>query len=355
MCACSAYDAGAELMRPASSVIAFTVLSGAGYGLLACAAIDLMSGATCVLQRCEAIEMAASASVRAPFLAAVLLIALALTMAGLGFSVLHLGRPGRVWRALSQWRSSWLSREGVSATASILAAALAIALLWRGDARGIPELIVGLLVLVTAVTTVFCTARIYTSLPPVPAWCDRRVLPGYFLLAAVSGLALWLALAGVLLGKASAWQAALLSLLALAAIALKWSYWREIDGLALPSAARMTGLDRIGAARSFDAPHTEANYLTREMGFMFARRHARQLRAFVLLALALLAALSLAVALAEWVPMLSQQARAHPALASAGRSTLLAGSVICVFAAIFVERWLFFAQARHMVMAYYAK
>ena len=42
-------------------------------------------------------------------------VALALITAGLLTSTLHLGRPERAWRALSQWQSSWLSREGVAA------------------------------------------------------------------------------------------------------------------------------------------------------------------------------------------------------------------------------------------------
>lgn len=342
-------------MRPASSVIAFTVLSGAGYGLLVCAAIELLWRAARELSHAAPVGSADSTSVHAPFLAAVILLALVLTVAGLGASVLHLGRAGRAWRAFSQWRSSWLSREGVSATASIVAAALAVALLWRGDAKGIPEIVVGLLVLASAVTTVYCTARIYTSLPPIPAWCDRRVLPGYLLFAAVSGLALWLALGSVLLRQFSAGQSALLAVLALAAIALKLSYWRAIDALALPSTSSMTGLASLGVARSFEAPHTEANYLTREMGFRFARRHARRLRSFVVLALAGLATLALVVALLTWMPILRGAASVHADLVAAFLATVLGLCVVLAFAAILLERWLFFAQARHMVMAYYAK
>ena len=40
-------------------------------------------------------------------------ITLLLLVSGLIASFFHLGRPERAWRALSQWRSSWLSREGV--------------------------------------------------------------------------------------------------------------------------------------------------------------------------------------------------------------------------------------------------
>jgi DMSO reductase anchor subunit len=41
---------------------------------------------------------------------------------GLLSSTFHLGHPERAWRAFSQWRSSWLSREGVAAVATYLPA-----------------------------------------------------------------------------------------------------------------------------------------------------------------------------------------------------------------------------------------
>jgi hypothetical protein len=43
---------------------------------------------------------------------------------GLLSSTFHLGHPERAWRAFSQWRSSWLSREGVAAVATYLPAGL---------------------------------------------------------------------------------------------------------------------------------------------------------------------------------------------------------------------------------------
>ena len=88
----------------------------------------------------------------------------------------------------------------------------------------------------------------------------------------------------------------------------------------------------------FERPHTEDNYITREMGFVVARRHARLLRglAVVLFALLPLALLAITTALAVGEGMRWMAAAAMLALAGA-----------------FVERWLFFAQARHLVTLYY--
>src|SRR3989339_1493625 len=92
-------------MHPAFSVIFFTTLSGAGYGLLAMVAALALQG---------------DASSRV--LVALLLLALALVTVGLLSSLGHLGKPLRAWRAVSQWRTSWLSREGLAALLTYLPA-----------------------------------------------------------------------------------------------------------------------------------------------------------------------------------------------------------------------------------------
>ena len=87
----------------------------------------------------------------------------------------------------------------------------------------------------------------------------------------------------------------------------------------------------------FEHPHTEANYITREMAFVVARRHALRLR--IATSLALVAAPLLATLLVA------------TGLLSPVAGVLLAA--LGLLAAAFVERWLFFAQARHVVSAYY--
>ena len=84
-------------MRPAFSIIFFTVMSGFGFGLGALVALNLI----------EMPEMSDK----------ILGSGNDLYFAGAGLlsSTFHLGHPERAWRALTQWRSSWLSREGVLA------------------------------------------------------------------------------------------------------------------------------------------------------------------------------------------------------------------------------------------------
>ena len=318
-------------MHPALSVIFFTTLSGAGYGLWFLLALGVLAGA----------PQPASLRLTA------LLCGLALVSAGLLASLSHLGQPQRAWRALSQWRSSWLSREGVAALLTFLPAlallGAQLAALHRPDATpGAAATVAALLLALGCGVTVFCTARIYTSLKPIADWHNPWVLPVYLLLGLYSG-ALWLwalaDLAGAALRvPASLANAALVALGAMAGAALKLAYWRDTDTrptLATPEGA--TGLTALGRVRSLERPHSEANYLTREMGFVLARKHATVLRRAALLLAFALPLLLLDLALA-W-----PTAQRSCALLALG-----GGSV-----GILVERWLFFAQARHTVMLYY--
>jgi sulfite dehydrogenase (quinone) subunit SoeC len=315
-------------MHPALSVIFFTTLSGAGYGLLVWTAI-----ATLLRQPPR------------PLLVS-LLLALALVSIGLLSSLAHLGKPQRAWRALSQWRTSWLSREGVAALityvpALVLAAALLPGML-SASRNGVPASLNGFgvasacFLLVCAVATVLCTAMIYASLKPIPAWRHRLVLPVYLLFALWGG--------GVLALAILAWHdvatgtmAMLLAAAgAIALVACKLRYWRDIDVSPLPA----TRGDAVGLpARTvsvFERPHTEANYLTREMGYVVARRHSRSLRR---LALVLFAIVPLPCILAAGV-------LPAPAI-------WFSVAAVSVLLGTFVERWLFFAEAKHLVTLYY--
>jgi DMSO reductase anchor subunit len=315
-------------MHPALSVIFFTTLSGAGYGLLAWAGLVPLG----LLGLGEP-----SASLRGLLLWCTG-IGLALVTAGFLSSLAHLGKPMRTWRALSQWRSSWMSREGVLAMVTYVPALLLAVLLWSGRGAGWPLAVLGLLLAACALATVWATGMIYASLRTIPAWSMKAVPVIYVMFALGTGLALVLALATVRLelGVTGALAWSLVAQGALLA-AIKWLYWREIDRQGLPQ----TRGDAVGlpgrSASVFERPHTEANFVTREMAFALARRHGQSLR---LLATVLL----VGGPLLGWLLALTGLL---PAAAALGVSAVL------MLAGAFVERWLFFAQARHIVTLYY--
>ena len=309
-------------MHPAFSVLVFTTLSGAGFGLWIWLGLRIAFGAP--PQGFQALGW---------FL--LLFYAGIAAAAGLLASFWHLGKPLRAWRAFSQWRTSWLSREGLLAVATFVPAVALLCLLQQGQ-LGIASRIAAALLALLGLATVACTAMIYASLKPIPAWRHRLVLPGYVLFALLTG-GLPMLTSAVAGGDAfDRLLPLVLAVIAIALLALKLAYWRDIDRAPLPQ----TRGDALGLPQRtpsvFERPHTEANYITREMAFAVARKHARALRIASVLLFALVPLLGLLLAWSQ-----------------PGTGWALPVATGCALAGAFLERWLFFAQARHLVTLYY--
>ncbi|WP_294615168.1 dimethyl sulfoxide reductase anchor subunit family protein [uncultured Roseovarius sp.] len=289
-------------MHPAPSVIVFTTLSGLGFGLLVWLGLGLPA-------------------VTGWLAFVFFLIAYALAVGGLLASTFHLGHPERAMKAFSQWRSSWLSREGVCAVAALLVMAVYAAALVFLDIR-IAAL--GWLGALLSLGTVFTTSMIYAQLSTIPRW-KTPLTPALLVAISLAGGAL-------LAGQVSA----ALILLPVAGV-LQVLWWVRGDGAFAAGGSNMasaTGLGNIGAVRAFEAPHTGTNYLMREMVHQVGRKHAQKLRVialglgFVLPVLMLLVPFTHAMALF---------------------------AVISHVAGIAASRWLFFAEAEHVVGLYYGK
>jgi sulfite dehydrogenase (quinone) subunit SoeC len=310
-------------MHPAYSVILFTTASGAGYGLLVGLALGALAGR---VPLDPVLGLAGFA------------IAFALITAGLLASTAHLGRPERAWRAFSQWRTSWLSREGVLALATYVPAGL-LALGWvviDMPAHALAPLAV--LTSACAVLTLYTTGMIYASLRTIRQWHQPLTAPLYIVLGLASGAVLLNALL-VVFGHAAPWSAWLaIAALALAAL-LKAAYWHAIDAAPKQyTVEAATGLGHLGKVRPLEPPHTLPNFVMREMGYRVARKHAEKLRTLVL-------------ACAFALPALATLAAFTPSPLAA-----LAGALVAVLSmaiGLVVERWLFFAEAEHVAMLYY--
>jgi DMSO reductase anchor subunit len=299
-------------MRPAASLIIFTTLSGLGLGL----AVLIGFG-----------QVTASSSLWVVIHAAV---SLGLIGAGVISSTLHLGHPERAWRAMSQWRSSWLSREGVMAgLTTIVLAGYFLDQLYTGMAR--PWL--GIVVSVMSLITIYTTAMIYASLKTIARW-HHILTPVVFILLALAGGCLLgaalQALAGTPPIQLSQWGIGMIILASLVKIFWWHSAGKEGSGSTPESA---TGLGALGQVRMIMPPHTEENWLQHEMGFVVARKHAVRLAV-------------IALALAAVIPLLVLGL--YPQSAA-----LLVLAAVIHMAGIMVERWLFFAEAKHTVTLYY--
>jgi DMSO reductase anchor subunit len=269
-------------------------------------------------------------------------IAFGLVTAGLLSSLLHLGHPERFLKALTQWRSSWLSREGVLAVVTYGPAGLfALGWLFIVAEPTAPGGVMNLIAVVTAllcVATVFSTSMIYASLKPIPQWYRREVPLVYLALSLATG-ALTINALCALTGSTTHLVPTVALAAVLAAFFVKARYWRSLRNASpVATAASATGLDVGVRVRSLDLPHTEPNYLQKEMGFRVARKHARKLRRVVYVT-------GLGVPLSALAIGFGVDGHVNSGLAIVAA---LSGHL-----GVAVERWLFFAEATHTVTLYY--
>ncbi|NOR60916.1 MAG: dibenzothiophene desulfurase [Rhodobacteraceae bacterium] len=288
-------------MHPAPSVIIFSTISGLGFGLMLFLGLGLPD---------------VSGWVAATFAT----VALGLATIGLLASTFHLGNPKNAIYAFSQWQTSWLSREGIMAVLT-LAVFFIYAALWAFMDNRIPML--GYLASAMAMVTVFTTSMIYAQLKTVPRW-NTAVTPLLFLLYASAGGALLsnqMTVALVLLGLIIAFQAMAW---------LQGDTALERSGSSIESA---TGLGDLGKVRLLEKPHSGENYLLKEMVYVVGRKHAAKLRVLALVLVALLPALLI--------------------LLTDVNHVIVAIIMLSHIIGLFAQRWLFFAQAEHVVGLYY--
>lgn len=278
-------------MKPALSIVFFTVMSGAGLGTLALFALFFGEDAP----RREIVA------------------GMTLVTVGLLASVAHLANPKNAWRSFARFRTSWLSREAVFAVLLYPAAGA-----WFLRVPGAALVMVMLCWII-----LFCTAMIYASLKPIPQWHSPLVPLNYFLLGHLSGALIAFALTGELLFKV------LVFLMLLAAGAAKVAYYRVMEsrtGCGLQSALAMPTAARI---KLLDAGHSHGTFLTDEFAFQLARSRAEELKIAVA-CLGFVFPLILLICFDDAAPL---------------------AAILCI-AGLLVERWLFFAEARHTVNLY---
>ena len=289
-------------MHPSPSVIIFTALSGLGFGLLVFLGLK-MPDVTGVLA----------------FIFFV--IGFGLAVGGLISSTFHLGRPERSLKAFKQWRSSWLSREAIAAvlTLSIMAVYAIGRIFFDYDIR-----ILGVVGAILSVVTVFTTSMIYAQLKSIPRW-NTKLTPAYFLSLSLAGGAL---LAG---------QITFCLLLLLISGMIQLLVWIKGDRALALSGTTIesgTGLGAIGRVRAFEPPHTGTNYLLKEFVHIVGRKHSVKLRIIALILMIGTPILLLSLSFSHFLAALS---------------------VISHISGLFISRWLFFAEAEHVVGLYYGK
>jgi DMSO reductase anchor subunit len=288
-------------MHPAPSVIIFTIFSGLGFGLFFLLGLGFFL-----------------ADYWLNFL--LFFLAYGFSIIGLLSSLFHLGNPQRFLKAFSQWRTSWLSREGVFSTSTlIIMAPFAIGKIFLDK----EFVILGIVGSVLAIVTIFCTAMIYAQLRTVPRW-NSFLTPVLFVLYSLGGGAFF-----INEGRLAAFILILSSLLQVYA----WLNGDQLFKKAVSNVESATGLGNIGKVRLLEGPHTGTNYLLKEMVYIVGRKHRIRLRIIGFILVGLLPGLIL--------------------LLFNFNLLLLILAFLMHLIGISLIRWLFFAEAEHVVGLYY--
>lgn len=289
-------------MHPATSVIIFNTFSGLGFGLL----FWLGLGAVVPTGMGAFIWFA---------------IAYLFAVGGLIASTFHLGHPERAIKAFSQWKTSWLSREGICAVfALVIMAIYGAGLVFAGGRLAFTGLIGG----IASLGVVFTTSMIYAQMKTVPRW-RHWTTPAMYIGLAVGGGAL---LAG---------QVTIAAVVLLVAGIVQIYAWGVGDRQLAASGTDMataTGLGHIGKVRAFEPPHTGTNYLMREFIYQIGRKHAEKLRIITIILAFVLPVFLLILPFNHMFAVLA---------------------LLSHIAGVLTLRWLFFAQAEHVVGLYYGK
>lgn len=189
-------------MKPAFSVIFLTTLIGAGQGLFI---------ALVVMQPYSRFGQSDFGFVSS-------VVALALMVLGLIASFFHLGRPERAWRAVSCWRTSWLSREVIVLPIAMVMVFAYGWLNWslhHSVSWVSPTLVTltGWLGVAVMLLLFVCTAMIYACIKFLQEWASPWTIVNFCLLGTGSGFLL-------ATGLAARYQFEGLDVLRLLAIAL---------------------------------------------------------------------------------------------------------------------------------------
>ena len=289
-------------MHPAPSIILFTVLSGFGFGLISIIGL---------LQFLSVISMFD--------LIIYSIIGVIFATVGLVSSFFHLANKKNAIKSLSQWQTSWLSREAI---ASIFCLLIVFGnIIWAVYQNNyVSE--VGVVLFFLSLFTIFTTSMIYAQLKTVPSW-NNALTPAIFVCAALTGGA-------ILLTD----YASLVLLLVFGTLQI--SFWYIADrGFQdkETSVGTALGYNKNEEIRPFDVAHTNRNYLLNEMVYKVARKHSVKIR-YISFFMAFVFPMSLI-------------------LIFPNNFSVSVSAITIHLIGIYFSRWLFFAEAKHSVSVYY--
>lgn len=312
-------------MRPAFSVIFFTTLAGMAQGLL----LALFSAEWATR------HLWAEGALPTEFYVLGALVAAVLAIFGLAASFLHLGHPEKAWRAVMQWRTSWLSREVI-----VLPGFIALTLAYAAAVQWFPawRFLLCILAAFAAIGLFVCTGMIYACIKFLREWASPLTLVNFMLLGCAAGFTLAAALAAFLEPSLQQWFAVGAVGFTLLALIGRVAAWQRN--------ARLVPKSTVQSAIGIKHRRIEQ----KSQGFMGGSFNTKEF--FHGRTAALLRALRWGCVLLGFVVPLLLVAGS---LAWPLAAVFLAVAVIAQYLGQLAERWLFFAEANHPQNLYYQR
>jgi DMSO reductase anchor subunit len=323
-------------MHPAFSVIFLTTLIGVGQGLFLALFTAQSYGLFDLLPKQDSQTFYAFGS----------FIALAFMIGGLVASFFHLGRPERGWRAATQWRTSWLSREVI-----VLPAFMGMLFLYGaahffeikpvlatlpGNVAIDLTVVLGAIAWLLAFALFICTGMIYACLRFLREWHSPLTVINYILLGGASGFTLatvFAAIAAPDLVRFFAGWATIITLLGLVSrVASLIRNARLKPKSTLQSAIGIKHPKIVQKTQGFlgSSFNTREFFHGKSAAFLRSIKWIFLLLAFVVPALLLV-----------------------PEVTGAGALGLMLLAFVVQYVGLLAERWFFFAQANHPQNLYY--
>ena len=307
-------------MHPSKSIIFFTVISGTGYGIFIGLLFNILF-----------IEISYSLNYKL-FIS---LVSFLMIVLGLLSSTLHLGHPERAWRAFSQWKSSWLSREGLVSVITFFPMVL-FYYFWINNINGYVFLLI--ILCIFSLLTIFCTGQMYATLKTIPSWNNSLVTPIYIFNGITVGSLFVYSINFYFNYNIFLYEKFIIITIILNLL-LKISYWILIRQKTDTNIQTAVGIKSKNIS-FFEGPHTGKNYLTTEMINKSNNKNNNLLR----LTFCILTFIIPLYMINQYSTLIVDQ-------------FILKLSMIFVFilalVGMIIERYLFFIQSKHVVGLYY--
>ena len=307
-------------MHPSKSIIFFTVISGTGYGIFIGLLFNILF-----------IEISYSLNYKL-FIS---LVSFLMIVLGLLSSTLHLGHPERAWRAFSQWKSSWLSREGLVSVITFFPMVL-FYYFWINNINGYVFLLI--ILCIFSLLTIFCTGQMYATLKTIPSWNNSLVTPIYIFNGITVGSLFVYSINFYFNYNIFLYEKFIIITIILNLL-LKISYWILIRQKTNTNIQTAVGIKSKNIS-FFEGPHTGKNYLTTEM----INKSNNKNNNFLRLTFCILTFIIPLYMINQYSTLIADQ-------------FILKLSMIFVFilalVGMIIERYLFFIQSKHVVGLYY--